>query len=53
MSVLLHFMIKKPLKLAAGVVRAKSVPQDHTSVANRVFNKEVRTEVWYCDPVTP
>ena len=53
MPVLLHFMIKKTLKLSAGVVRATSVPQEHTSVANRVFNKEVRIEVWYCDPVTP
>ena len=42
MAVLLHFMIKS-FKLAAGVVRADSVPQDGTSVADRVF-KEVRIE---------
>ena len=36
MPVLLHFTIKI-LKLAAGVVRADSVPQDGISVANKVL----------------
>ena len=51
MPVLLDFTIKS-LKLTTGAVRADSVPQDGTSVANRVF-KEVRIEAWYCDPVAP
>ena len=51
MPVLLDFTIKS-LKLATSVVRADSVPQDGTSVANRVF-EEVQIEAWYCDPVAP
>ena len=51
MPVLFDVTIKS-LKLATGVVRANSVPQDGTSLADRVF-KEVRIEAWYCDPVKP
>ena len=47
MPVLLDFTIKS-LKLATGVVRADSVPQDDTSVANRVLRKYV-----FKTPVVP